>query len=89
MRGWVWVRFIVCVEFTLYNTKSTKNSVSFTVTSTCAELCCQTTWGHIPQLFAKFEPCRRQLRRETSAKVLLKVRFWMHAFDWPEQTVNF
>ena len=29
MRGWVWVRFIICVEFTLYNTKSTKNSVFF------------------------------------------------------------
>ena len=89
MRGWVWVRFIICVKFTLYNTKSTKNSVFFHHNIDLCRAMLPNYLGHIPQLFAKFEPCRRQLRRETSAKVLLKPRFWMHAFDWPEQTVNF
>ena len=38
------------------------------VTMTCAELCSKSTWGHIPQLFANFEPGKRHLRRVTSAK---------------------
>ena len=28
----------------------------FPATEICAELCCQFTWGHLPQLSAKFEP---------------------------------
>ena len=28
----------------------------FPTTEICAELCCQSTWGHLPQLYAKFEP---------------------------------
>ena len=28
----------------------------FSATEICAELCCQSTWGHFPQLSAKFEP---------------------------------
>ena len=28
----------------------------FPATEICAELCCQSTWGHLPQLSAKFEP---------------------------------
>ena len=42
------------------------------VTMTCAELCCKTTWGHIPQLFANIEPVKRHLRRVTSAKLSQK-----------------
>ena len=40
------------------------------ITMTCAdlELCCQASWGYIPQVFAKFGPERRHLRRVKSAK---------------------
>ena len=50
--------------------------------------CCadKPTWGHIPQLFATFEPWRRHLRRVTSAKGSQKSEFYMLAFDWLEQT---
>ena len=58
------------------------------VTITCAELCCKTTWGHIPQLFAKFGPGKRHLRRGTSAKRSQKSGVYMLAFDWLEQTFN-
>ena len=27
----------------------------------CAERCCQSTWGHLPQLSAKFEPWMKNL----------------------------
>ena len=27
----------------------------------CAELCCQSTWGHLPELSAKFEPWMKHL----------------------------
>ena len=27
----------------------------------CRELCCQSTWGHLPQLSAKFEPWMKHL----------------------------
>ena len=33
----------------------------FPATEICAELCCQSTWGHLPQLSAKFEPWMRHL----------------------------
>ena len=33
----------------------------FPATETCAELCCQSTWGHLPQLSAKFEPWMKYL----------------------------
>ena len=34
----------------------TKLIFSLSLTVICAELCCQTTWGHIPLLCAKLEP---------------------------------
>ena len=34
----------------------------FPATEICAELCCQCTWGHLPQLSAKFEPWMKYLR---------------------------
>ena len=58
-------------------------------TMSCTEQCCIATWGPIPHLCAKFEPQMRRLRRETSAKAIIKAWFLMHAFDWPEQTLNF
>ena len=27
----------------------------------CAELCCQSTWGHLPQLYVKFESWMKHL----------------------------
>ena len=33
----------------------------FSATEICAELCCQSTWGHLPQLSAKFEPWMKHL----------------------------
>ena len=30
-------------------------------TEICAELCCQSTWGQLPQLSAKFEPWMKHL----------------------------
>ena len=33
----------------------------YPVTEICAELCCQSTWGHYPQLSAKFEPWMKHL----------------------------
>ena len=33
----------------------------FPATEICAELCCQSAWGHLPQLFAKFEPWMKHL----------------------------
>ena len=33
----------------------------FPATESCAELCCQSTWGHLPQLSAKFEPWMKHL----------------------------
>ena len=30
-------------------------------TNICAELCCQSTWGHVPQLSAKFESWMKHL----------------------------
>ena len=35
--------------------------VIFPATEICAELCCQSTWGHLPQLSAKFEPWMKHL----------------------------
>ena len=32
-----------------------------TAAEICAELCCQSTWGHLPQLSAKFEPWTKHL----------------------------
>ena len=32
-----------------------------TCTEICAELCCQSTWGHLPQLSTKFEPWMKHL----------------------------
>ena len=62
------------------------------VTMTCAVLCFQTTWGLIPELFPKFGPIRRHLRRITSSKCIRvlqpKSGLWMLAFDWLEQTLT-
>ena len=33
----------------------------FPATEICAELCCQSTWGHLPQLSAKFETWMKHL----------------------------
>ena len=33
----------------------------FPATEICAELCCQSTWGNLPQLSAKFEPWMEHL----------------------------
>ena len=33
----------------------------FPATAICAELCCQCTWGHLPQLSVKFEPWMKHL----------------------------
>ena len=33
----------------------------FPATEICAELCCQSTWGHLPHLSAKFEPWMKHL----------------------------
>ena len=33
----------------------------FPATEICTELCCQSTWGHLPQLSAKFEPWMKHL----------------------------
>ena len=33
----------------------------FPTTEIHAELCCQSTWGHLPQLSAKFEPWMKHL----------------------------
>ena len=33
----------------------------FPATEICAELCYPSTWGHLPQLSAKFEPCMKHL----------------------------
>ena len=33
----------------------------FPATEICAERCCQSTWGHLPQLSAKFEPWIKHL----------------------------
>ena len=45
------------------------------ITMTCAELCCQTTWGHISQVFAKCGPERRHLRRVKVPNVAKKLGF--------------
>ena len=56
--------------------KFTHNTLrNIPITMTCAELCCQTSWGHIPQLFAKFGTERRHLRRVKSAKYSQKPSF--------------
>ena len=36
-------------------------SAYFPATEICAELCCQSTWGHLPQLSAMFEPWMKNL----------------------------
>ena len=33
----------------------------FPATEICTELCCQSTWGHLPQLSAKFEPWMKHM----------------------------
>ena len=33
----------------------------FSATEICAELCCQSSWGHLPQLSAKFDLLRKEL----------------------------
>ena len=33
----------------------------FPATEICTELCCQSTWGHLPQLSVKFEPWMKHL----------------------------
>ena len=33
----------------------------FPATEICAEQCCQSTWGHLPQLPAKFEPWMKHM----------------------------
>ena len=69
--------------------KFTCNTLSISpVTMTCTEICCQTTWGHIPWPFAKFGPGKRHLRRITSAKHSQKSGVKMLAFDWLEQPVK-
>ena len=56
--------------------KFTYNSLRISpVTTTYAELCCQTTWGHIPQLCAEIGPGRKHLRRVKSAKHCQKTGF--------------
>ena len=42
-------------------------------TEICAELCCQSTWGHLPQLSAKFE--------------LLMKHLSVHVFDMKQQYI--
>ena len=45
------------------------------------------TWGHIPQLFATFEPWRRHLRRITNAKDSQKSQIWgLDACIWLART---
>ena len=34
----------------------------FSATEICAELCCQSIWGHLPQLSANFEAWMKHLR---------------------------
>ena len=50
--------------------------------------CCadKPPWGHIPQLFATFEPWRRHLRRVTSAKGSQKSECYMYACIWLART---
>ena len=53
------------------------------VTMTCAKVCWQTTWGHIPQLFANFGPGKRHLRTVTSAKHSQELGFrCLHLIGW-------
>ena len=75
-----------CIVHTLNSSK--KLYFFFSLTAICAVLCCQTTCEHIPLLCAKLEPYRRHWRSKTMAKVFPKSWFWMHAFDWPEQTLK-
>ena len=42
--------------YSSYTTFKEKTPFSLSLTAICAELCCQTTLGHIPLLCAKSEP---------------------------------
>ena len=46
----------VCSKYIVHILKSIKTLFSLTWTAICAELRCQTTWGHIPVLCVKLEP---------------------------------
>ena len=51
----------------------------FSATEICAELCCQSTWGHLPQLSAKFEPWMKHLsvfdiKQQYILKLILLIR---------------
>ena len=48
---------MVCYHCIVHLPSSSKKTLfCLSVTATCAELCCQTTWGHIPLVCAKLEP---------------------------------
>ena len=45
----------------LANLRNMYTMLIFPATEICAELCCQSTWGHLPQLYAKFESWMKHL----------------------------
>ena len=67
---------MVCYHCIVHILNSSKKHFFFlTLTAICAKLCCQTTIGHIPLLYAKLEPQRRHLRRKNMAQVYPKSWF--------------
>ena len=80
---------MLCYHCIIYIVNSSKKTLfSLSLTAICAELCFQTTGGHIPLLCTNLEPLRSHLRSKKMATVYPKSWFWMHAFDWPEQTLK-
>ena len=79
----------VCYKNIVYILKSNKNSIFFASTSNLCRAMLSNylrtySWalGQIRALEKAFT------KSQTMAKVYLKSWFWMHAFDWPKQTVK-
>ena len=68
---------MVCYHFIaiVHPLNSSTTLFSLSLTTICAALWCQTSWGHIPLLCAKLEPQRRHLRSKTMVKVCQNLGF--------------
>ena len=62
-----------------------KTLFSLALTAICAELCCQTTWGHIPLLCAKLQPLEKALKKQNNGQSVLRI--WvLNACIWLART---
>ena len=76
----------VCYKCTVHILKSNKNSIFFASTSNLCR-------AMLPNYFRTYSCALCQIRAlekafQTMAKAYLKSWFWMHACDWPKQTVK-